>query len=192
MTRWILLALLGLSLAGCQIIEPRYPAGKSERIEVIDRGASAPGETKGADRPFTRSTTRYSTSGRVARQVAFPAAEYAALEKRGTAMISGRLLMGGRPMANRPVSVAPVTTYSAEAAEQALAGRAVESADPRAREYTHTTRTDGNGTFRLDGLPAGDFYVSSSGQDPVSGKTQVIIRQVSLGNGQSRSIELSR
>ncbi|MDX1466253.1 MAG: hypothetical protein R3215_11180, partial [Halomonas sp.] len=102
------------------------------------------------------------------------------------------LTIGGRPIANRPVAVAPVTTYSAEAAEQALAGRAVEPADPRARAYTHTTRTDGNGRFHLDGLPAGEFYVSSSARDPASGETRVIIQQVSLGNGQRRRIELSR
>ena len=124
--------------------------------------------------------------------MAFPADEYAALAKRGSAAISGRLTIGGRPIANRPVAVAPVTTYSAEAAEQALAGRAVEPADPRARAYTHTTRTDGNGRFHLDGLPAGEFYVSSSARDPVSGETRVIIQQVSLGNGQRRRIELSR
>ncbi|APE32031.1 hypothetical protein BOX17_14360 [Halomonas aestuarii] len=181
MTRWTLLALLGLSLAGCQIIEPRYPAGQSERVEVIERGMPAP---DAAQRP--------STTGRVARRVAFPAEEYAALEKRGNATISGRLTLGGRPVANRPVSAAPVTTYSAEAAEQALAGRAVEHADPRARAYTHTTRTDANGDFRLDGLPAGEFYVSSSARDPASGETRVILRQVSLGRGQSRRIELSR
>ncbi|WP_280553042.1 carboxypeptidase-like regulatory domain-containing protein [Halomonas sp. 25-S5] len=184
MTRWILPALLGLSLAGCQIIEPRYPAGERQRVEVIERGMEAPRETQRADRP--------ATTGRVARQVAFPAEEYAALEKSGSGAIRGRLLLGGRPVANAGVSVAPVTTYSAEAAEQALAGRAVEPADPRARAYTHTTRTDGNGDFRLEGLPAGEFYVSGSGQDPSTGKTRVVIHQVSLGNGQSRSIELSR
>lgn len=184
MKPWILPALLGLSLAGCQVIEPRYPAGERERIEVIERGMEMPGAPERAERP--------DTTGRVARQVAFPAEEYAALEKHGSAVISGRLLLGGRPMGNRPVSAAPVTTYSAEAAEQALAGRAVEPADPRARAYTHTTRTDANGYFRLDGLPAGEFYVSSSGQDPSTGETRVVIRQVSLGSGQSRSVELSR
>ncbi|SFT86495.1 carboxypeptidase-like regulatory domain-containing protein [Halomonas saccharevitans] len=185
MTRWILLILVGLALSGCQIIEPRYPggpSGQSERVEVIERGTRAPDER--AARP--------SADGRVARQVAFPADEYATLSKRGSAAISGRLTIGGRPMADRSVSVAPITTYSAEAAEQALAGRAVEPADPRARAYTHTTRTDADGRFRLNGLPAGEFYVSSSARDPVSGQTRVIIQQVSLGNGQSRRIELSR
>lgn len=177
MTRGILLALLGLTLAGCQIIEPRYPSGpseQSERVEVIDRGEKA------------------HEAGRVARQVAFPADEYAALDKRGSAAIRGRLTIGGRPIADRPVAVAPVTTYSAEAAEQALAGRAVEPADPRARAYTHTARTDADGRFRLEGLPAGEFYVSSSARDPVSGEARVIIQQVSLGSGQTRRVELRR
>ncbi|MDX1467610.1 MAG: hypothetical protein R3215_18110, partial [Halomonas sp.] len=128
MTRGILLALLGLTLAGCQIIEPRFPGGQSERVEVIERGTRAPDEAAPDER---------ATAGRVERRVAFPADEYAALAKRGRAAISGRLTIGGRPIANRPVAVAPVTTYSAEAAEQALAGRAVEPADPRARAYTH-------------------------------------------------------
>lgn len=184
MTRWILPALLGLALAGCQIIEPRYPAGERERVEIIERGMEVPSEPERAERP--------DTTGRVARQVPFPAEEYAALEKNGSAVISGQLKIGGRPVPNAGVSAAPITTYSAEAAEQALAGRAVAPADPRARAYTHTTRTDGNGYFRLDGLPGGEFYVSGSGQDPSTGKTRVVIHQVSLGNGQSRSIELSR
>ncbi|QFU01417.1 hypothetical protein FIU83_07160 [Halomonas sp. THAF5a] len=184
MKRAIPLALLGLTLAGCQIIEPRFPGGQSERVEVIERGGQAPGETERAERP--------ASDGRVARRVPFPADEYAALDKRGSAAIVGRLTIGGRPIADRPVAVAPVTTYSAEAAEQALAGRAVEPADPRARAYTHTARTDADGRFRLDGLPAGEFYVSSSARDPASGEPRVIIQQVSLGNGQTRRLELSR
>jgi len=184
MTPWILLALVGFMLAGCQIIEPRYPAVDPERIEVIERGTETPHDTGRIDPP--------EPSGRVARQVAFPTEEYAALEKRGSAVISGQLTIGGRPVPNGGISVAPVTTYSAEAAAQALAGRAVEPADPRARAYTHTTRTDANGSFRLDGLPAGEFYLSGSGPDPSSGETRVVIRQVTLGNGASRHINLSR
>ncbi|CAM3302536.1 carboxypeptidase-like regulatory domain-containing protein [Halomonas lysinitropha] len=190
MKPWILPALLGLWLTGCQIIEPRYPAGERERVEVIERGTEAPRET--GETRETERAERPSTTGRVARQVAFPDEEYAALEKSGSGVISGRLLLGGRPVPNAGVAVAPVTTYSAEAAEQALAGNAVERADPRARAYTHTTRTDGNGYFRITGLPAGEFYVSGSGQDPSTGETRVVIQQVSLGNGQSRSVELSR
>jgi hypothetical protein len=188
MPRWILPLLLGLLLAGCQVIESRYPQGERERIEVIDRSADLPGADGREPSPSPPPTT----TRRVPRQVDFPAEEYAALEKSGSGVISGQLTLSGRPIPNRPVSVAPVTTYSAEAAEQALAGRAVEPADPRARDYTHTSRTVGIGRFRVGGLPAGEFYVSSSGRDSVSGEMRVIIHQISLGNGQQHSVDLSR
>jgi hypothetical protein len=179
----IAVVLLGIILTGCQAIAPetttqRLPAGEIEIIDVDPR------EPPRQEAPTTQE--------RISRQVAFPADEYAALEKSGSGVISGRLTLSGRPIENRPVSVAPVTTYSAEAAEQALAGRAVERADPRAQEYTQTSYTNSNGHFRIGSLPAGDFYVSSSGQNPVTGETRVVIRQVQLGNGQQREVNLSR
>lgn len=189
MTRWIPIALLGLMLTGCQTFEPYAPDRRTERIEVIDRSTEA-APTTPSPRPDREKPA--DTSGRVPREVAFPAEEYARLDKSGTAVISGRFTLSGRPVSRRPVAVAPVTTYSAEAAEHALAGRAVEPADPRARDYTHTTRTDGNGAFRVTGLPGGDFYVSASGRDPVTGQVQVVIHQISLGKGQHREVDLSR
>lgn len=183
MKAWIPLALLGLFLAGCQMMEPGPPP---ERIEVIDIGAPERPEVEPPD-----SQRPAPTPGRIARQVAFPAAEYASLQKSGTAAISGRLSLNGTPGAGETISVAPVTTYSAEAAEHALAGQAVEPADPRAREYTHTTRTDGNGNFTLQGLPPGEFYVSGSVVNS-RGQRQVILRQVSLRNGQRLEVNLSR
>ncbi|MBB3229674.1 carboxypeptidase-like regulatory domain-containing protein [Halomonas stenophila] len=175
----ILIALLGLTLSGCQMLPPAGLPQREEPAEVIDIGESQ-GQTR----------------GRVPRQVAFPAEEYAALEKNGSAAVSGRLTLdsaaGTVVGAGETISVAPITTYSAEAAEQALAGRAVERADPRARAYTHTTRTDANGHFLLRGLPAGEFYVSGSLVDPASGKRRVVIHQVSLAPGQHRELQLSR
>lgn len=189
MKHWIVPALLGVLLAGCQTMDPRFPSGETQRIEVTESDPVAEPPP-----PTTRAPSRSpsSTPGRVARQVAFPAEQYAALEKTGTAVISGRLTLSGTPLANRPVSVAPVTTYSAEAAEQALAGRAVERADPRAQEYTHTTYTNNNGYYRIGGLPSGQFYVSASGKDPVTGETEVVIQQVSLGRGEERNVDLAR
>ncbi|MFY0990481.1 carboxypeptidase-like regulatory domain-containing protein [Halomonas sp. C05BenzN] len=176
MKRWMLVVLSALLLVGCEIVPP----APTDRIEVIDIG-------------IEREPERERTApDRVARQVAFPEAEYAALPTRGSSVISGRLSLNGTPAAGETVSVAPVTTYSAEAAEQALAGRAVEPADPRARAYTHTTRTGGNGRFRLDGLPPGEFYVSGSVVDRASGERRIIIRQVSLGHGQRLEVDLSR
>ncbi|WP_046080268.1 hypothetical protein [Halomonas sp. HG01] len=180
--RFSLPILTGLILTGCQVLPPD---GVTQRgpAEVIDIGGEAPDTTP-------------SSQGRVPRQVAFPADEYAALEKTGSAALSGRLTLDtaagtviGR---GETVSVAPITTYSAEAAEQALAGRAVEPADPRARAYTHTARTDGDGYFMLRGLPSGSFYVSGSVVDPTSGKRRVIVHQVSLSDGQHREVRLNR
>lgn len=175
----ILIALLGLILTGCQMLPPGGFPQRGGPAEVIDIG-----EPEGQ------------TRGRVPRQVAFPAKEYAALEKTGSAALSGRLTLdstaGTVIGAGETISVAPVTTYSAEAAEQALAGRAVEPADPRARAYTHTTRTDANGHFLLRGLPSGEFYVSGSLVDPANGKRRVVIHQVSLAPGQHRQIQLQR
>lgn len=184
MKRWIPMLLPGLLLAGCQIMPPA--PSPTERIEVVDR------EVEPADRTPDVEEPRETPPGRVARQVDFPEAEYAALEKQGSAVISGQLTIGGRPVPNAGISAAPVTTYSAEAAEQALAGRAVEPADPRAREYTHRTRTDGNGRFRLNGFPSGHFYLSGSGPDPASGEARVVIRQVQLSRGQQLEVDLSR
>lgn len=184
MKAWIIAMLLGLTLAGCQMMEPRSTTSP-ERIEVIDRSEPAPREAEPESRPSP-------PSGRVARKVAFPESEYARLEKRGTASISGRLTVGGRAASQAAIAVAPVTTYSAEAAEKALAGVAVEPADPRAREYTHTTRTDGSGRFELSGLPSGEFYVSGNVENPRSGEPGIVIRQVSLGRGQHLQLELSR
>ena len=183
MKAWIIALLLGLALAGCQMMEPR-PATSPERIEVIDRGDPAPRDAA-PEAPTT-------APDRVAREVAFPAGEYARLETSGTASISGQLTLDGRPVPHAGISVAPVTTYSAEAAEKALAGIAVAPADPRAREYTHTTRTGANGHFRLNGLPAGEFYVSGSLRDPRSGEPRIIIRQVSLGSGAHLQVNLRR
>ncbi len=184
MKRWIPMLLPGLLLAGCEIMPPA--PSPTERIEVVDRDVEPREAPEGVEPP------REMPPGRVARQVAFPEAEYAALEKQGSGVISGRLTLGGQPVPDAGISAAPVTTYSAEAAEQALAGRAVEPADPRAREYTHATRTDDSGRFRLSGLPAGEFYLSGSGSDPASGETQVVIRQVQLRDGQQLETELSR
>ncbi|MDN3523828.1 carboxypeptidase-like regulatory domain-containing protein [Halomonas sabkhae] len=181
---------LAMLLAGCQMAPYSGETQRDESIEISDvnRGTDRTDSAEADPPPSDR--------GRVARQVDFPEDQYAALEKSGSAALSGRLTLdtasGTAVGAGETISVAPITTYSAEAAEQALAGRAVERADPRARAYTHTTRTDGNGYFTLRGLPSGDFYVSGSLVNPASGQRQVVIHEISLGKGQHREIDLSR
>lgn len=182
----ILLAA-AVSLSGCQSF---YPGGPAERgtPEIIDRGT---GKTPP---PSTPPSKPKPPPKRVERKIDFPADEYASLQKTGTAAISGRLSLssagGAVPGANEGISVAPVTSYSAEAAEQALAGRAVTAADPRAQAYTHTTHTNNDGYFVLRNLPSGTFYVLGSMVDPDTSKRRVVIQQVSLSKGQKKEVQL--
>lgn len=134
----------------------------------------------------------------VKRKIPFPAEEYAKLEKHGTAAIQGRLtyttpqgeiLVG----ADETISVAPATRYAAEAADVALSGRRIEPADPRAREYTHYAKTDSDGYFVVRGIPAGVFYVAGSVLLPGGeSRSPIIIRQIEIGDGQTREVDLSR
>ncbi|GAA0570204.1 carboxypeptidase-like regulatory domain-containing protein [Halomonas salifodinae] len=170
---------LGLILAGCQMLPPMDT--DTRRIEVRD---------------VTPDPERPPEPGRVPRRVAFSEAEYRALPTQGTARLSGQLFYdgpGGRHYGrHETVSIAPVTAYSAEAAEQALAGRAVERADPRAQAYTHRVRTDGQGRFEAAQLPPGDFYVSGSVGLPNGERSPLILHQIRLRNGQTTRVNLRR
>lgn len=177
MRQWIGIIVLGSLLAGCQGM---MPDDDGQPPEVIDRTGQAPGANV------------------VERQVAFPADTYAKLEKSGNATIKGRLrytTAQGQTIvgANEKVSIAPATQYSAEAADVALAGKRIEPADPRAREYTHYARTDGDGYFVAHGIPAGVFYVAGSVPLPDGqGRSPLILKQVRIGAGQTREVDLSR
>lgn len=187
--RLAVIAFLALLITGCQSVST---TGTSRAPEVIDIGEP---DTP-IEQPGPRDDQPTADQARVPREIPFPADVYAQLPKSGSAVLSGRLtlntpagpVIGG----GETVSVAPITKYSAEAAAQALAGRAVERADPRAREYTHTTRTDTNGYFQLRDLPPGDFYVSGTVVDPASGSRQIVIKEVTLRNGGHSEIQLSR
>lgn len=173
MGKWIAVTALGLILAGCQFVG-RGPDTGPPVVEEI-------GEPSGR--------------GRVERQVPFPEEEYAKLEKRGTSTITGQLFIetsnGIVYGANEAVSAAPATTYSAEAAEAALAGKQLEPADPRAKEYTHYAKTDSRGYFKLTNLPAGVFYVGGRVSVP-GGERRAIINQVRLDKGETVEVTLSR
>ncbi|MDW5376432.1 carboxypeptidase regulatory-like domain-containing protein [Halomonas sp. HP20-15] len=177
MRQWMGIVLLGSLLAGCQGM---MPGGDGRPPEVIDRTGQAPG------------------SAVIERKVAFPADTYAKLEKSGNATIKGRLrytTRQGRTLvgANEKVSIAPATQYSAEAADVALAGKRIEPADPRAREYTHYARTDDKGYFVAHGIPAGVFYVAGSVLLPDGQlRSPLILKQVKVGAGQTREVDLSR
>lgn len=176
MKKWLAILALGVATSGCQLIAPETPPGPPDIREL-----GAPSEPE-----------------RVERKVAFPAEEYARLDKSGNATIAGRLFIttdSGETIygAHETVSIAPATTYSAEAAEAALAGNYIEEADPRAQEYSHYAKTDERGYFRATGLPAGVFYVAGRVSEPgPNARRHVIINQVRLGKGQTVEIRLSR
>lgn len=177
-----------IGLSGCQSY---YPSGTVDRApEVVERGEpQEPAPTQPAQPSKPKPPPK-----RVERKVEFPVDEYAALSTTGTAVVSGRLTLPGQGGtvigAGGTISVAPVTTYSAEAAERALAGKAVTKADPRAREYTHTTRSNDDGYFIVRDLPSGDFYVSGSLIDPNTSKRRIAIQEISLGKGQKKEVQL--
>lgn len=173
MNRGILLLALGLALSGCQVIEP----GPPRQPPKVD---SLPPPTERPPVP-EREPVEQPPQG-VKRQIAFPTEEYAALDKTGNSTIEGRIGAGGSDR----VSIAPVTTYSAEAAEIALAGKAIEPPDPRAREYTHYATVNADGYFRVSGLPAGDYYVAGKVGN------RVVINQVTVGAGQTAQVALER
>ncbi|WP_148253824.1 hypothetical protein [Aidingimonas lacisalsi] len=185
---WIM--TFGVLMGGCQAVDP-WGERSPRRVEVIEAGE----EAKDTERE-SETTPRPRETDRVERQVAFPEDEYAALEKTGNATITGRIALstpsGVKYGSGAAISIAPVTTYSAEAAEMALAGKAVEPADPRARAYTHRTRADDRGFFRVNGLPGGDFYVSGSIQPSPNARPRIIINQVSVRNGQTVEVNLQR
>ncbi|MHB0774996.1 carboxypeptidase-like regulatory domain-containing protein [Halomonas sp. WWR20] len=175
MGRWILITL-GLLLTGCQAIGPGTE--NESQGPVIEEA-----------RPETT---------RVERKVAFPEREYAQLEKTGRSTLTGRIFIttpSGEVIygAGETISIAPATTYSAEAAEVALAGGHIEPADPRAREYTHYAKADEQGRFKAQGLPAGIYYVAGSVSQPGSNtQRRIIINQVRIGENQTVQVELSR
>lgn len=180
-----------IGLSGCQTY---YPSGEVQRApEVVDRSEPQQPPATKPDEPVKPAKPKPPPK-RVERKVEFPVDEYAALSKTGTAVISGRLTLPGQGGtvigAGETVSVAPVTTYSAEAAERALAGKAVTKADPRAREYTHTTRSNDDGYFIVRDLPSGDFYVSGSLIDPNTSKRRIAIQEVHLSKGQKKDVQL--
>ncbi|MDV6319690.1 carboxypeptidase regulatory-like domain-containing protein [Chromohalobacter sp. HP20-39] len=173
-TGWWLL-LVGLALSGCEMLPT---GGPTQPAEVEEAGEGTP-------------------AGAVERQVAFPAEEYAKLDKHGSAVVKGRLryassqygMVAGK---GETVSIAPATRYSAEAAEVALAGKRIEPADPRAREYTHYVKTDANGYFEATGIPAGVFYVAGSVRLPDGSRSPLILKQIEVGAGQTREVDLRR
>jgi hypothetical protein len=99
--------------------------------------------------------------------VAFDQAEYDRLPQSGTAAMEGQAFLrtqGGdvKLAAGLEVACHPVTSYSTELFDEWIVKHGnVTGGDDRAPAYTRKTIADGEGRFRFDGLPPGDYYVWS-------------------------------
>lgn len=99
------------------------------------------------------------------RLAVFNETEYAAYAQPGTGVIEGQAFLrtrGGdvKLAAGHKVNLNPVTTYSTEWFERLCKRHEdIEDADQRAAAYLRQCVADGEGRFRFEGLPAGEYYL---------------------------------
>jgi hypothetical protein len=98
----------------------------------------------------------------------FNEAEYAPYAGEGTASISGQAFLktrGGdvKYGAGETVVLHPVTAYSKEWWTASIeSGRKMSEADARASATMRTVTADGEGRFKFEKLPAGEYYIACS------------------------------
>ncbi|MDH5775713.1 MAG: hypothetical protein OEZ57_12445, partial [Nitrospirota bacterium] len=69
------------------------------------------------------------------------------------------------------VLLAPVTSYTEEAfTVKVMRGRNLVDPDPNAAKFEKHTKTDAEGRFCFDGLPAGEYYIVADIALPTSTK----------------------
>jgi hypothetical protein len=95
-------------------------------------------------------------------------AEYTPYMGEGTASISGQAFLktrGGdvKYGAGEAVVLQPVTTYSKEWWTVSIeSGKRMSEPDPRAAAATRSVTADGEGRFKFEKLPAGEYYIACS------------------------------
>lgn len=110
--------------------------------------------------------------GPKARVTTFDPAEYAPYREKGTGVVAGQAFVrtaGGRVVtaAGREVYLYPATKDAEEWYQRSVIGEEQLEAmqEPGAREAVTSTRrktlADADGRFTFEGLPAGDYYVTS-------------------------------
>lgn len=99
----------------------------------------------------------------------FPVAEYESLADEGTGVVTGqvflRTMVGEvRYGAGSEVFLNPVTSYSTFWYQQdyMAGGRRLTPSDTRQDAYIIETQADGEGRFRFEHVPPGDYYLVSS------------------------------
>jgi hypothetical protein len=95
----------------------------------------------------------------------FPEAEYAALPKTGTGVVTGQAFLktrGGdvKTGAGNTIYLNPVTSYSKYAYEFRYSSGGIAPPDPRIYGYMRETIADASGRFTFRNVPAGEYYVT--------------------------------
>jgi hypothetical protein len=102
------------------------------------------------------------------RRAVYSEYEYKPYLHPGTASITGQVFRRTRSGEVRygsgsPMYLNPVTAYSTEWWQRGfIGGENLADADPRAAQTFRTATADGEGRFRFDSLPAGDYFIGSS------------------------------
>lgn len=129
------------------------------------------------------------------RQAAFDSAEYAPYARPGTGQITGQVWFQiesdqVKPGAGKEVFLFPATSYSTEWwLQEVVGGQRLEPADARAVPFQRVATADGQGRFRFEGLPPGDYYLASwSGS---SSADQRVGERIRLGDGERLRVVLN-
>ena len=110
------------------------------------------------------------------RKAEFIQEEYAPYTGEGSARICGQAYLsvddGQQHVASGDrVLLAPVTSYTEEAIMvKVVRGRKLADPDPEAAKFEKHTKTDAEGRFCFDGLPAGEYYIVADIALPTSTK----------------------
>lgn len=98
----------------------------------------------------------------------FPLAEYEALPKEGTGIVSGQVFLRTvsgdvKYGAGSAVHLTPATSYMQFMYANEGTSRPPEGAkaDGRLKKYSYTTQADGGGNFRFENIPPGRYFLIS-------------------------------
>ncbi len=108
-----------------------------------------------------------SSCGPKQRMTVFDPAEYEPFDRTGTGVIEGQAFIrkqGGGVVtaAGGEVSIRPATRFSDEWYQRSVLGNEeLDPAPPEVMKYWQATIADADGRFSFEGLPAGEYYVTS-------------------------------
>jgi hypothetical protein len=133
------------------------------------------------------------------RRVAFNEAEFAAYRGPGTSTVAGQLVTTSNGEVHIGdgvhVTLMPVTAYTREMVDREIVnGENLASSDPRFRQYIRITKTDGQGKFVFEHVPAGEYFVAGLNEWYFADTTeyQWACERITVGKRQTVDIKLSK